>query len=100
MKPGSSRLGSLGQARHYTNRWSEPPVGLNTKKLKVPMSENWINFPDWDWVNDLETLVFTFHKTEKNMKTNPMISIPNNRNVEHVGTFISSMLRKVEEICW
>ena len=24
----------LGEARHYTNRWTEPPVGLNVKKLK------------------------------------------------------------------
>ena len=30
-----SQCCSLRQARHYTNRWSEPPVGLNTKKLKV-----------------------------------------------------------------
>jgi len=28
-------LALTGKARHYTNRWSEPPVGLNTKKLKA-----------------------------------------------------------------
>ncbi|CAE7807489.1 CML25 [Symbiodinium necroappetens] len=25
----------MGKARHYTNRWTEPPVGLNVKKLKA-----------------------------------------------------------------
>ena len=26
------------EARHYTNRWTEPPVGLNVKKLKVGLA--------------------------------------------------------------
>ncbi|CAE7432447.1 CML10 [Symbiodinium natans] len=25
----------MGKTRHYTNRWTEPPVGLNVKKLKA-----------------------------------------------------------------
>ena len=28
---------SFRETRHYTNRWTEPPVGLNVKKLKAGM---------------------------------------------------------------
>ncbi|CAJ1397477.1 unnamed protein product [Effrenium voratum] len=35
VQPAKPLATITGKVRHYTNRWSEPPVGLNIKKLKA-----------------------------------------------------------------